>query len=88
LSKNDLPPDVIDVIEHALNDHLRGKTALERATMSLPELSRVSGIPRSTIYDLARRDALPTGKVIRFGRRIVVPRVQVERLLSGEAFED
>jgi hypothetical protein len=55
--------------------------------MSLPELSRVTGIPRSTIYDLARRDALPTGKVIRFGRRIVVPRLQVERLLSGEVVE-
>jgi len=55
----------------------------DRATVSLPELSRLTGIPRSTIYDLARRDALPTGKVIRFGRRIVVPRFQVERLLSG-----
>lgn len=55
----------------------------ERATMSLPELSRRSGIPRSTIYDLARRNELPIG-VIRFGRRIVVSRVQAERLLAGE----
>jgi predicted DNA-binding transcriptional regulator AlpA len=59
----------------------------ERATISLPELSRLTGIPRSTIYDLARRDALPTGRVIRFGRRIVVSRIQVERLLSGEVVE-
>ena len=51
-------------------------------TQSLEELGRRLGIGRSLVYELARRDALPV-PVIRLGRRVVVSRSAVDRLLDG-----
>lgn len=54
----------------------------ERATMDLPELGKVLGIARGTVYELASRQALPI-QVLRLGRRLVVSRAEVEELLNG-----
>jgi predicted site-specific integrase-resolvase len=54
----------------------------ERATATIPEFARRFGISRSTAYELAKRDALPVA-VIRLGRRMVVSREAMERLLGG-----
>jgi excisionase family DNA binding protein len=51
----------------------------ERQTLTVEEAARVLGIGRSAAYLAARRGDLP---VIRIGRRYVVPRVALERLLS------
>ena len=51
-------------------------------TITLEELGRRLGIGRSLVYDLARRDALPV-PVIRLGRRLVVSRMAVDRLLEA-----
>jgi predicted DNA-binding transcriptional regulator AlpA len=60
-------------------------TALhERATVTIPEFARRFGIARSTAYALAQQDALPV-PVIRLGRRMVVSRDLLERVLAGEA---
>ena len=55
-----------------------------RATATIPEFAERYGIARSTAYDLANCDALPV-PVIRLGRRLVVSRALMERVLAGEA---
>ena len=55
----------------------------ERATATIPEFARRFGIARSTAYELAKRDALPV-PVIKLGRRLVVSREVMDRLLAGD----
>jgi hypothetical protein len=57
-----------------------------RATATIPEFALRYGIARSTAYELAKRDQLPV-PVIRLGRRMVVSRALMERVLSGERTE-
>ena len=59
----------------------------ERATATLGEVASLLGIGRSTAYELAQRDALPI-PVIRLGRRLVVSRAALNRLLAGESVPD
>ena len=52
-------------------------------TMTIPEVAQVLGISRGLAYELAKQDKLPV-KVLRLGeKRMVVPRVAVESLLTG-----
>ena len=55
----------------------------ERATVTIPEFARRFGIARSTAYALAEREALPV-PVIRLGRRMVISRELMDRLLAGK----
>ena len=50
-------------------------------TMSVPEAGRLLGLSRNAAYEAARRREIP---VLRFGRKLRVPRVALERLLMGE----
>lgn len=52
-----------------------------RATLTIPEACRLLGIGRNQGYEAARRGQIPT---IVVGRRILVPRVALERVLAGE----
>ncbi len=52
---------------------------IERQTLTVQEAGDILGISRSTAYEAVRRGELP---VIRIGRRLVIPRVAVERLLK------
>ena len=58
-----------------------------RATATIPEFARRYGVARSTAYALAHQDALPV-PVIRLGRRLVVSRDLMERVLAGEPTND
>jgi excisionase family DNA binding protein len=51
-------------------------------TYSVPEAGRLLGLSRNAAYDAARRHEIPC---LRFGRKLRVPRVALERLLRGEA---
>lgn len=53
----------------------------ERQTLTVEEAARVLGIGRGSAYEAARVGHLPT---IRIGRRLLVPRVALERLLAGD----
>jgi len=53
-------------------------------TLSVPEAGRLLGLSRNAAYEAARRREIP---VLRFGRKLRVPRVALERLLSGEGNE-
>ena len=50
-------------------------------TYSVPEAGQIVGLGKNASYAAARRGELPT---LRFGRKLRVPRVALERLLTGE----
>ena len=52
-------------------------------TANLAELAARFNISRTLAYELAKRDRLPV-PVIPLGRRLVVPRAAMERVLAGE----
>jgi excisionase family DNA binding protein len=55
---------------------------IERQTLTVEEAAQILGISRSSAYEAVRRGELP---VVRIGRRYVVPRVALERLLTQAA---
>lgn len=52
----------------------------ERLTHTVEEAGRLLGVSRNSAYALARSGELPT---IRLGKRLLVPRVALERLLGS-----
>lgn len=51
-----------------------------RSTFTVLEAGEILGLSKSTAYAAANEGALPT---IRMGRRLIVPRRALERLLGG-----
>ena len=56
-----------------------------RLTITVEEAARLLGISRGLAYEMARIGNLPT---IRFGRRLLVPRQALYRLLDKAAMGD
>jgi excisionase family DNA binding protein len=50
-------------------------------TLTVPEAARVLGISRSMAYEAVRRGEIP---VLRFGRRVIVPRAALMKMLGEE----
>lgn len=50
----------------------------QRQTMTIEEAAQALGISRGSAYEGARRGDIPT---VRVGRRLLVPRAALERLL-------
>jgi predicted DNA-binding transcriptional regulator AlpA len=59
------------------------RAGVEPLTYDIGAVSTVTGIPRPTIYEHARRDPSRWG-VIRFGRAIRFRRDAIDRLVAGE----
>lgn len=59
--------------------HLHGP---QRATLTVDETAELLGISRTCAYECIHRGEIPAR---RFGRRIVVIRRELERLLGGQA---
>lgn len=55
--------------------------AIAPQTYSVPEAGRILGLGKNASYEAARRGEIP---VLRFGRKLRVPRKALERLLMGE----
>jgi excisionase family DNA binding protein len=53
----------------------------ERATISVVEAAQKLGIGRNQAYEAVGRGEIPT---IKIGRRILVPKIALDRMLSGE----
>lgn len=49
-----------------------------RATVSVEEAARILGISRGLAYEMVHQGKMP---VLRFGRRMVVPKKAIEKLL-------
>ena len=56
----------------------------ERLTLTVEEAAKLIGISRGLAYQLAREGRIP---VIRFGRRMLVSKAALERLLNDGSFE-
>ena len=50
-----------------------------RATVTVGEAGRILGISRGLAYEMAKQNRLP---IIRLGRRMVVPKAALERMLA------
>ena len=55
----------------------------EKLTVTIPEFAKLAGISKNQAYLLAANDALGV-PVLKFGRRLVLPRRAVMRLLEGD----
>ena len=57
-------------------------TAIEkRLCLTVPEAAELLGISRNFAYELVKQGQLP---VIRFGKRLLIPRVALEKMLEKE----
>ena len=56
-------------------------TSHERQTYTVEQAAELLGIGRNTAYEAVRRREIPT---IKIGRRLLVPRAALERMLAGE----
>ena len=52
---------------------------MERATYTIEEAAEILGIGRSSAYQAVRSGEIPT---VRVGRRLLVPRAALERMLQ------
>ena len=57
----------------------------EKLVFSVEEAGKLLSISRATAFARANDGSLPT---IRLGRRLLVPKAQLERLLNGEQSSD
>ena len=53
---------------------------LKAATYRIEEAAKVLGISRNACYEAARKGEVPT---VRIGKRLLVPKVALEKLLNG-----
>ena len=61
---------------------MASRTQGDRLTLTVDEAATALGIGRGLAYEAVRRGEIPT---IQLGRRLLVPRVALERLLAGGA---
>ena len=62
-------------------------TNVERATIDAPVAFKILGLSKNTGYSLIQRGEFPC-PIIRAGRRILIPKIALERLLKGEVQDD
>ena len=55
---------------------------IECKTLTIEEASKALGVSRNKAYEAAKRGEIPT---IKIGKRILVPRAALERMLQGAA---
>lgn len=67
--------------EHAMRVPVPGDVEEKRLTLTVEEAAEILGLSRAFAYEAVRRGEIPS---IRIGRRILVPRAALERLLEGE----
>lgn len=58
----------------------RHTTIEKRLCITVPEAAEMLGISRNFAYELVKQKQLP---VIRFGKRLLIPRVALERMLEA-----
>ena len=51
----------------------------KRLCITVPEAAKMLGISRNFAYDLVKQEKLP---VIRFGKRLLIPRAALEKMLE------
>lgn len=75
--------DVKTPVRHAAgrtHPHKEDVVADTRKTLTVEEAARLLGIGRNAAYEAVHRGEIPH---LRIGRRLLVPRAAMERLLAG-----
>ena len=67
------------------DDHAADVPSIQRRTYSVPEAAAILGISRAQAYNCVRSGELPA---LRFGRRLVIPAVALDRLLGTAVVEE
>ena len=62
-----------------MNEVGSGVDISDRLCLSVPEAAALLGISRNLAYEMAKQGQLP---VVKFGRRLLVPKVALEKMLS------
>lgn len=57
---------------------------VKRLCITVPEAAKMLGISRNFAYELVKRKELPVRK---FGKRLLIPRAQLEKMLEGNGEE-
>jgi excisionase family DNA binding protein len=65
--------------EHASHHEITAD--VERRTYSVEEAGRILGIGRNSAYEAVREGTIPA---LRIGKRIVIPKAALDRMLAGE----
>jgi excisionase family DNA binding protein len=60
----------------------RGRVHTATLTLSIPDVAKLLGISNNLAYEAAARGEIPTVKI---GRRVLVSRAALDRLLGAEA---
>jgi excisionase family DNA binding protein len=56
------------------------RSASNTSVLNVEDAARILGISRNSAYEAVARGEIPS---LRFGKRIVIPKVALDRLLSG-----
>ena len=67
-----------------MDAHDMGQTT-KKLTVSVQEAAAMLGIGRATAYEGVRTGVIPS---LRVGRRLLVPRAALERMLEGKGAKD
>jgi excisionase family DNA binding protein len=59
---------------------------VERLTLTVDEAAVLLGVSRGTAYEMIQRDEFPV-EPIRVGRRILIPKAKLMKMLEGEQNE-
>ncbi|APH13225.1 hypothetical protein ASJ33_07710 [Dehalococcoides mccartyi] len=51
----------------------------EKLTLSVQEVTKLLGVSKSGVYELVHTGKIPS---LRFGRRILIPRMQLDKMIS------
>ena len=62
-----------------MDESIEKNSGVERLCLTVPEAAAMLGLSRNNTYDLVKRKQLPS---IRFGKRILIPRVAIEEMLK------
>ena len=73
------------VMDEMARDKSRGDQMDERLTLTVEEAAKSLGIGRGLAYEMVRTGEIPT---IRLGRRLLIPRAQLQQLLGPRPNED
>jgi excisionase family DNA binding protein len=69
-----------DVKNQMRKDGMMSTDIIARRTLTVEEAGQILGLSRNTAYALAKSGRLPT---IRLGRRLLVPKSALDRLLEN-----
>ena len=67
--------------DKVMDDSIEKVSGVERLCLTVPEAAAMLGLSRNFAYELVKQKQLP---VVKFGKRLLIPRVALEKMLEKE----